>query len=555
MAQNFYGSYALILHSHIPYVLHHNRMDEEWLYEAVAETYIPLLNNLNRLVNEGISPKITIGLSPVLAEQLRDSYFVKEFIKYCQLKIDLADKDNRDFESKVDTDPTAKHLAWLALQWKTFYSDLLSNFEGLYENDLIGAFRKLQDDGHIEVITCGATHGYFPALSRDESIQFQVKTAINSYERMFERRPRGIWLPECGYRPGYTWSSPVGYPPDPYKRKGVEQFLSENDLEFFVLDTHQILNAWPPDIQKTSMETYFVGTEKIAKKPVSIFCRDINLSKQVWDHDGGYPGDGTYLDFHKKHGESKHRYWKITDKKVDMAFKDLYWPDDAFNNKVQMHAGHYKDFIKNSLQRNFDITGRSTVAVTAFDTELFGHWWFEGPTWLYYLIKWINQDPEINGTTCSGYLERESSRGYLHLPESSWGNNYDNSTWINPETHYVLRKIYESETAVKELHKRLKGKKLTKIMKRFVNQLLREFLILQASDWKFMITNWSTRDHAEARIVEHGSDFNRLLGIINKFLDKVTPTKEDQAFLRKCEKINSIFEDLDIGNFGELYKY
>jgi 1,4-alpha-glucan branching enzyme len=530
---NFYGSFVLVLHSHLPYVLHHDRMDEEWLMEAAAETYLPLLNAFYNLVNEGVSPRVTIGLSPVLAEQLRHPHFKFEFKKYCRMKIESAQRDREQFQGQDS------HMAWLAQMWCDFYSGLLQEFQEKYFEDIVGSFRRLQDNGHIEIITCGATHGYFPLLGRDTSIQAQVKMAVRSYGELFGRAPRGIWLPECGYRPAGWWSNPLPSHSweSPQLRKGVDEFLSENDLEFFIVDHHQTMQAEPWDLPKSPMETYYVRAAQVPRKPVIVFSRDVELSRQVWEHEVGYPGDSVYLDFHKRHAQGKHRYWKITDAKLDMQYKQKYYPDDAFQRRVQEHAGHYKWLIKESLRNNFQNTGKATLIMTAFDAELFGHWWFEGPTFLYYLLKWIAADPEIDTATCSEYLSRQPAYNYVGLPESSWGRDYNSTTWMNPEVYWAWEWIYSAEREVQELAKNFAHLMWDEPFRRIVRQAIRELMMLEASDWEFMISNWSTRDHAERRIGEHHSDFQRLVSMAWKWAvaqgHEISP--DDWDFLSTAE--------------------
>jgi 1,4-alpha-glucan branching enzyme len=225
----------LILHSHIPYVLHHDRMNEEWLYEAAAETYIPLLNILYRLIRKGISPKVTINISPVLAEQLVTNYFREEFQNYCDQKIYFSQEEEKKF---ISNDPMMHRLAVL---WKKFYYKTKRLFQDEYEGNIINAFRWLQDEGHIEIITCAATHSYFPALSEDASINAQIRMAQLSYERLFGRSPSGIWLPECGYRPPGHWAFPLTNRKhhQAYYRPGIEELLAKNGLYYFIVDQEQ----------------------------------------------------------------------------------------------------------------------------------------------------------------------------------------------------------------------------------------------------------------------------------------------------------------------------
>ncbi len=548
---DFCGSFVLVLHSHLPYVLHHDRMDEEWLFEATAETYIPLLNVFYNLVHEGVSPHVTVGLSPVLAEQLRHPHFRHEFKRYCEMKVEYAKRDQENFRYQD------RHMEWLASMWVDFYSGVLREFQEKFYGDIVGSFRWLQDNAHVEVITCGATHGYLPLLGRDAAIQAQVKMAVRSYGEMFGRPPRGIWLPECGYRPAGLWSSPVpniqGH--SPLWRKGVDEFLSENDLEFFIVDHHQTMKAVPWDLNKSPMETYYLNGAQVPRKPVTIFSRDLGLSQKVWEHEAGYPGDPVYLDFHKRHAEGRHRYWKITHPKLDMAYKHQYYPDDAFRFRVQEHAGNYKWLIKEALKHHHQETGRASLVMTAFDSELFGHWWFEGPTFLYYLLKWIAADPEMNSATCSEYLSRQPAYNYIRLPESSWGKNYDNSTWLNPEVYWVWERIYSAEYEMEELARKFAAKMWDEPFRRMVRQAIRELMMLEASDWEFMITNWSTRDHAERRVVEHHEDFKRLMTMAWKWGvghgQDISP--EDWHFLSTVEwREGEVFKEPELWWYEKL---
>ncbi|MBI1747167.1 MAG: DUF1957 domain-containing protein [Acidobacteria bacterium] len=548
MSEQFFGSFVLVLHTHLPLALKHDRMDEEWIFEGAAETYIPLLNIFNRLVKEGISPKVTIGLSPVLAEQLVHPHFIHGFKEYCQSKIDYAQKDEKEFESGNPL------MAELARGWQKFYTKTLSYFKERYQENLINAFKILQDDGHIEIMSCAATHPYLPALSEDTSIQAQVKMAVKSYQRLFGTAPQGMWLPECGYRPPGQWQNPVPARHDepPRRRKGLEEFLSENGIAYFVVDDHQLQKAFPPDLNKTPFDTYFVSGAQIPKQPVTIFARDTGLSVQVWRHQVGYPGDGVYLDFHKKHAAGRLRYWKITAADLDLAYKQIYYPDDALKYRVPEHAGHYKWLIKESLKANFYNTGRAKLAMTAFDTELFGHWWFEGPLWLYNVIKWINQDPEIDMCTCREYVKRDPAFNFVALPESSWGNHFDSSTWINPEVYWVLDRVHQAEHEIKRLAEEFAFHQDDATLRRILDHAVRELLFLQASDWEFMITNWSTRDHAERRVVEHFEDFKRVVKMAWDYGHGRPVPQSDWDYLSSLEYCREIFPDPDIAWYAGL---
>ncbi len=537
---DFHGSFVLVLHAHLPFVIHQDPMEEEMLMEAAAETYMPLLDTFERLVADGVSPKVTIDFSPVLLEQLASAHFKRGFEEFCAQKVEFAQKDQQEFANDA-------HMSYLAGKWADYYSRLGQRFVADYDRDLIAAFRRLQDAGHIEVFTCGATHGYFPALYSDSSIQAQVKMAAKCHHKHFGRHPRGMWLPECGYRPACQWSPPFtsrfGEPPR--HRAGVEEILSENDIEYFIVDHHQLMGAAPEDVNRTPFDTYYVDGVRIPGKPVTVFARDIALSYQVWCGDRGYPGDGAYLDFHKRHGGGRLRYWKVTHPKLDMAYKHSYHPEDSFGAKVQEHAGHFKYLVAQTLKANFEKTGHPKLVMTAFDAELLGHWWFEGPGWLYHVIRWLHDDPELDVETCSEYMNRAPAYNYVWLPESSWGKDYNNSTWINPEVEWTWERIYHAENEMGQLATEFVGRD-DDVLQRILKQAMRELFVLMASDWQFMITNWSTRNFAEKRVVERHEDFKRLAKMAWDYGQGRQVAEEEWTFLGYSEQREDLFEDPEL---------
>lgn len=544
MSQAHYGSFCLVLHSHLPLVLKHDKMDEDWLMEAAAETYIPLLNVLRRLARDKVSPHITIGISPILAEQLSSDAFKTKFKEYCNSKLEYARKDEEDFKK------SSMHLSHLATIWQDFYIKTLGIFENKLNQDIIGRFAELQNQGHCEIITCAATHAYLPLLSEDTSISAQIKQAVCSYKRLFGRAPRGIWLPECGYRPSYEWRNPLPQRRHEYPRmrKGIEEFLTENGLEYFCVDENQVTRARPFDLNKSPFDTYLCAGK--LNRPVTIFSRDFKISQKVWEHQAGYPGDGAYLEFHKKHHGGWLRYWKITHNQIDLEYKQPYFPEDVYEERIPDHAGHFKELIKSSLKTNYEVVGEPKIAMCSFDSELFGHWWFEGTTWLYYMLQWIGQDTEVGLMTLGQYVDARPAKREIQLPESSWGRDSNDSTWMNAEVHWVWDRVYSAEREVQYLahafHDRTDDEQLTRILK----QAIRELFYLQASDWEFMITNWSTRDHAETRVVQHHDDFKRLAKMAWSWGLERRVSEEDMQWLKGNEDLRGMyFPDCEISWF------
>ncbi len=564
------GYFTFVLHSHLPYVLGHGKWPHgtDWLNEAAAETYIPILLACDGLVKRGISPKLTIGISPVLCEQLAHDSFKSEFDEYLKQKIEAAGNDASEFHRTGQED-----YHRLAHLWEDFYRQIQSKFRGDYNGDLISRFRDLQDGGHLEIITCGATHGYLPLLSQDVSCQVQIKQAVSSYNRHFGRKPKGIWLPECAYRPAYEWSPPVKVEglSESYKRKGVEEFLSENGLEYFFIDSSTLKGGkaigvyidrfdalktlWSKfeeqyeprseDEEKTPLSVYLVGNKE-GQKPVGVFTRHPDTSLQVWSGEWGYPGDGNYLDFHKKRFPGGHRYWKVTSPKSDLADKQIYDPD-IIMGRLEENADHFTGLIHDSLIAYEKESGNQGILVAPFDAELFGHWWFEGPGFLQKVIEKLSVSEQVELCTAGEYLEKQKPTRIVSLPEGSWGEGGYHYIWINEWNQWTWKHIYEDELEMMKLAGRYNG--AGEIEKRIVRQAAREILLLSASDWQFLISTWAARDYAETRVAAHHDAFKRLSSMADR-ADNLSDG--DLTYLMELEKRDDLFPDIDPNWFAKV---
>ena len=537
------GSFAFVLHSHIPYVLAHGQWPHgtDWLTEVAAESYIPILDALNELVEEGISPKITVGLTPILCEQLADESFKDEFSDWLETNIGNAAADARKFRASGDA-----AMLILAHRWRDIFRHVLHQFEFVYARDIVGAFRKLQDDGHIEIITSAATHGYLPLLLTDDRIAAQVKIGIASYERHFGRRPAGMWLPECAYRPRYHWRAPLTafQTPEPILRRGVDEFLSDEGIQFTFVDSHLIKGGevqavytdrfgalralWnqfraeqaagePLRGDRTEYRPYFVASSGDATQtPLAVFSRDVRSSQSVWAADVGYPGDPQYLEFHKAQEGSRLRYWRISENKADMETKRFYEPAVA-DARIREHARYFVSEIKTLIAEQRAATGDAPIIASLYDTELFGHWWNEGPRWLKEVLRGMANEPEIERTTCSAYLrdipESERRENLVSLPEGSWGEGGFHWVWLNPDTEWIWKRIYDAEQRMTRLT--AKYGHLPEAA-RPLQQAARELLLLESSDWPFVTTTKGAPDYAEARVKAHHGNFTLLAEMIER---------------------------------------
>jgi 1,4-alpha-glucan branching enzyme len=539
--------FSLVLHSHIPYVLAHGSWPHgmDWLYEAAAESYLPLLRVFERLQNEGLPARVNVSFTPVLMEQLKSPSFAAGFKEYLQMKAEIARKDRRYFE-KTGPQP----LLALTEYWESWYAGILEMFSGRCQEDIIGAFRKLQDNDQIEVLTSAATHGYFPLLSEDDSIRWQVRQGRYCYEKYFGRKPTGFWLPECAYRPGYAWKSPLGGG-DPVSRAGVDEILGEEGLGCFFVDTHLLsggeakgvyLDRFPALklLWEKFKKEYQPGLE-VAKTPylpylaypskVPFLVRDERSGTQVWSGKTGYPGDGWYLEFHKKHFPGGMRYWRITSSDADLGDKLPYDPERV-RGRLEENAEHFVDSLRTGLKDQDD-----GVVVALYDTELFGHWWFEGPEWLYLVLKKIHLT-ELKPQTASRCLEALQPHSLISLPEGSWGTGGFHWIWLNEGTAWIWEKIYSIEKQAVKLKSSSPAKD-----NRILKQFIREKFLLESSDWPFLISTWTARDYSENRAAEHYFRAKTLA----EWLQRDAPLIPDEAeLLETWEEEDRLFSEVVI---------
>lgn len=557
------GYFTFVLHSHMPYVRQAGRWPhgEEMLHEAVAETYLPLLNVLYDLRAEGIPFHLTIGITPILAEQLADPDVLDHVETFLLQELEQAQEDVARFSAQKGDQ--AAHFLYLARFYEDWYTNILKSFRERFRRDLIGAFRLLQDEGWIEIVTCAATHAYLPLVERDSTIYAQLKVGVMSYLRHFGRLPRGIWLPECGYRPAYYKT----YQGQEILKPGLEEFLAELNLRYTFTDTHGIersrlsgkvlgdvigpyggppkrkLVVPPPEgeeaVERTTFRPYYIQSSNVA-----VYGRDERTGKQVWSASEGYPGDFLYREFHRKDDRSGLQYWRVTGDRVDLGQKDLYDPYHAFR-QAQSHAAHFVEVVREHLGSYYRRSGRPGIIVAAYDTELFGHWWFEGPLWMKEVLSRLSRDPEVALTTAGRYLEEHPPEEAIVLPESSWGKGGDHSTWLNPDTEWMWPLIHEAERRMESLVARFpdaRGERLE-----VLKQTARELLLLESSDWPFLIDTRQAPEYAANRFQGHLARFNRLALLAEKeVLDE-----EDRNFFRECLRLDNPFLNMDYRLFAD----
>ena len=550
------GYVSFVLHAHLPFIHHpesDDYLEESWLYEAISETYLPLLKYFKMLVDEKVNFRITMSMTPPLLSMLDSKLLQQKYIKYLENLIELSEKEIKrtTFNQKMNN---------LSHYYFERYSEDLRLYRDVFNCDIISQFKHFQDIGVLEIITCGATHGYFPILSVNEkTVRAQIAVGVQTYERFFGRKPRGIWLPECGYVPE------------------ADKYLREFGLDYAIVESHGVLYANPTPIYGTLAPI-------VSPDGFTVFGRDMESSRQVWDAISGYPGDFNYRDFYKDIGyETDYEYIKpyiahngvrvhtgikyhrITGKTDNKDIYDVQWAKDS----AEKQAGHFLNSRTNQIENASKYMDKPPIVLCPYDAELYGHWWYEGPYWLYILFKKIYYDEcNFELITPSEYIDRYPLIQQCTPCRSSWGANGYSEVWLNPSNDYAHKHLHKAgdrmcelaynfrnvkpdldklEYEISELKKQKKSvTKITSTKKykdlklhlRALNQAARELLLLQSSDWLFIITNNTMVDYAHRRIKDHTGRFTRLYNELNS-------GKIDKKFLEEIELKDAIFPDID----------
>jgi 1,4-alpha-glucan branching enzyme len=522
------GYLAIILHAHLPYIRHpehENPLEEHWLYEAITESYIPLLSILGNLAAEGIDFRLTFSLTPTLLSMLADPLLQSRYLRRLGHLIELTEKEIIRTESQPEINA-------LALMYHKRFLQVKDLFLHDYHCNLIQPFKELQEQNKVEIIASAATHGYLPLLSLNPlAVRAQIQVGIEHYRQIFGRKPKGFWLPECGY---YL---------------GVDELLREHGIRYTILETHGITHADP-------RARYGVYAPIYCSSGVAVFGRDPESAKQVWSSIEGYPGDYDYREFYRDIAydldsdyispfihpagiriDSGIKYYRITGKS---DHKEVYLPELAAK-KAKIHAGNFIFNRERQIGFLASVMDRKPIVICPYDAELFGHWWFEGPTWLNYLIRKIAfEQKTIRQITLSQYLEEYPVNQISTPSPSSWGYKGFNEVWLNGSNDWIYPHLYQAAQLMEKLarnHPQAKG-----LTRRALNQAARELLLAQASDWAFIMKSGAMAEYATKRTKCHLLRLNRLN-------QEIEEGRIDQIWLSAIESQDKIFPQIDYRSF------
>jgi len=519
------GYLAFVLHAHLPYVRHPEYdtfLEERWFFEAVTESYIPIIKVLNRLIDEDVSFKLTISISPSLLTMMEDCLLQQRYLAHLDRLIELSEKE-------LDRTGDEPHFQWLAQMYRGFFMEAREIFANHCKGQLASAFKRLHESGAIELITTSATHGLLPLLSsQPKAVVSQIVTGIKYFESVFGFRPQGMWLPECGYYPG------------------LDAILQKEGIRFFILESH--------GVELASISPFYgVYAPIYSRRGVAGFGRDRGSTKQVWSARAGFPGDPDYREFYRDIGhdldfdyirpyisgdvrvDTGIKYYRITG---PTAWKEPYFPEIAKEKAAQ----HAEDFLRKRIAHMEHLNAAmetTPIVVAPFDAELFGHWWFEGPQWLDFVIRKAAFDQDVlELNTLSGYLDRHPVHQASIPCTSTWGYGGYFEAWLNGKTDWIYPQLYECTCRMEILADRKGAGRVPALTQRALKQCARELLLAQSSDWPFMITNGTSAEYAARRVKDHVARFHYLA-------DSIEKNSISKDHLSSLEQMDNIFPNVD----------
>ncbi|HET9235081.1 MAG TPA: 1,4-alpha-glucan branching protein domain-containing protein, partial [Candidatus Eisenbacteria bacterium] len=518
------GYLALVLHAHLPFVRHPEDptvMEERWLYDAIVGTYLPLIQLFEGLVADRVPGRATVSLSAPLLNMLTDPLLMERAAEHLDTLIELAGKE-------VARNRNEPHYRRLSEMYRSRFENMRVTWRA-HDGNLVRAFARLQEAGSLELITTTATHAFFPLLAGNRAaIRAQVHVAADLYEAQLGRRPRGMWLGECGYVPG------------------VDDVFAEAGIRYFFVDSHAVRKA-------DRRPAYDVYAPIYCPSGVAAFGRDLESSAQVWSAQEGYPGDPHYRDFYRDIGfdlpleiigpyvhPEGHRlytgfkYHAVTH--AELHDKWVYDPEVA-RARAGEHAADFRQRRAEQAARVGVGMDRPPLMLSPYDAELFGHWWFEGPLFLGDLFRQLHFDQsEIETMTAGDYLDRHPVNQMATPSASSWGEGGYNAYWLDESNAWIYQHHHVAAERMVELALRFRD--ASDLELRALRQAARELLLLQSSDWAFIMKTGTTVPYARRRVHEHVTRFLRLYQELNV-------GSIDVARLAEVESIDNAFPDVD----------
>ncbi|MCQ2054088.1 MAG: DUF1957 domain-containing protein [Fibrobacter sp.] len=518
------GKIHLLLHAHLPFVRepdYDRFLEENWFFEAMAETYLPLVQALRRLDERGVPGTLNLSVSAVLLSMLTDEVLLGKFTRHLHKQLELLEKE----KVRVASDVACSDLVDFYYRRQVA---LIDTWENSCKCEIVPTLKLLEDRGKLTLLTCVGTHPFLPAYQSDvAAIRLQLGVTVRAFEKAFGRKPKGLWLPECGYF------------------EGLDFILAEFGFEYFFLETHGVLLARPAP-------KYGVFTPIMT--PAGLFCmgREQSSSMEVWSRKTGYPGHPEYREFfrdiaHEREREYLGDYFMAGDTPIETGLKycritgsedkQIYRPWNA----LRLVEDHARLFVANREATVSELLpkmeGNKVSILCPYDAELFGHWWFEGPVFIERMFERAASSNVVEMASLESTMH-SSADPDIHSPIfSSWGEGGFGEVWMNDEVSWAYPLFFRMRRMLDDLQCRVNkvaDSSRGRLQKRFLAQMARELVLFQASDWAFMIHNKSAAEYARARQNGHYENVCALYAA-------ATASQLDSRLLEVLEKKNNLF--------------
>jgi 1,4-alpha-glucan branching enzyme len=498
------GIFALVLHTHLPYVRRNGTWPsgEDFFHQAATEGYLPVLGALERLAQDAAEPFMTLGMTPLIAHQMQDPYMLKE------LQLYLGSWDLRAWWQVANYEGVyAREFKEIAGFYARHARAQLQRLDALRDG-MASGFGALEDAGALEIIGGPASHPVLPEIGEESVLRAQVRHGIAEHERLFGNKPRGMWLPECAYRPD----------------AGIEQLLEDEGISHVIVDG--------PTMIRSDGDDATFRPRRFAGSGVAAFGRNLDVTYRVWSPTGGYPTNKWYREYFAYDMVAGFKNWRVTSIRTPIVGKKPYEPERAIE-RAHKDAQDFVGLLDQWLAAYEERSGEEGVVVACYDTELFGHWWFEGPAWLERVFTLLRDHPRVRPMSLGRALEHLPPQREVEMLEGSWGFRKDLRSWIAPETEDLWRALAETESETVRIARKFAGAESQPGREKALAQLSRELFLLQSSDWPFMVLRGKNAGYARERFWSHRDRWARL----SEALLRKTP---DDALARIANELYEI---------------
>ncbi|MFW5684092.1 MAG: glycoside hydrolase family 57 protein [Spirochaetota bacterium] len=517
------GHLILVLHAHLPFVRHPEDgsfLEETWLFEAIAETYLPLLRVFDRLESDGVPFRLALSVSPTLTAMLQDELLQNRFVAYCERMIELAGRE-------VERTRGNRLFNAMAQRYRELHESNLRDFVERYERDITRGFDYYYKRGRIEILATAATHAYLPLyMQHPPAVRAQIQVGINAHARVFGKPARGFWLPELGFMPG------------------IEKYLRDQGIGYTFVGTHGLVFG-------DERPTVGVYAPISCPNGLAVFGRDHASTNAVWSAEEGYPSDISYRDFYRDIGHdlplsyigpflpegrvrinTGFKYHAVTGK----TDQKLAYDPDVAARKVGEHAENFIYHQHKRVDRLGKLMSASPVIVSPFDAELFGHWWFEGPQWLEAVFRGVAESDRLAFVTPSEYLKDHPPQQVSTPAFSSWGTKGYSEVWLDGSNDWIYPHVHKAVERMAELVERYPDE--SGLKQRALNQAAREVLLSQASDWPFIMHAGTAVPYAVRRVKDHVAN-------VAHVYDALSRGNIGTEWLTRVERRHNLFPGLD----------